>query len=391
MSSIPVPGTRPLMDIARARAQLAEADLDAIVANSMRNIFYMTGFPIFDALIEPEASAFAVLRTSGMDLPSVTVAVSERYYGKDFPLFAREVYYANYYVKNAPALDKVAGSAFDALIDMITAAAGANGRVGFELDQLPVTLHQRIAKALPNLTMVDAAPIFRELRMIKTEEEVDRVRRAVQLTEQSIDEAFVRIRVGTSENEIARWINEGIIARGGDPLYVTLGIAGRGAYGVNYPTDRKVTKGEVVRADVAARYGHYHSDLGRCCVVGPASAEQTEYYRVGYEGLRAGIESIKAGQPIGEVFDAALKVPHTTGHPEFKRHHIGHGIGLQAHEWPFLKPGVRDPIRTGMVLAVEVPYYVYDLGGFSPEDILVVRDDTIDVFSSAPKELPVVG
>ncbi|MEX2015304.1 MAG: Xaa-Pro peptidase family protein, partial [Candidatus Hydrogenedentales bacterium] len=303
----------------------------------------------------------------------------------------REVVYGNYYVKDAPKLDGAAASAFDALVGMIKQADAENGRIGYELDHLPVSLHARLREALPGTTMVDASPIFRELRTIKTPEEVDRVRRATQITEEAIDEAFARIRVGTTEKEVAAWINEGVIARGADPLYVTLGAAGRGAYGVGYPTDRAFVAGEVIRADVSARYGHYHSDLGRCCVVGSATAEQTEYYRVAYEALQAGIGAVAAGRPIGEVFAAAIKVPHTSGHPEFQRHHIGHGIGLQAHEWPFLKPGVNDSIRAGMVLAVEVPYYVYGLGGFSPEDILVVKEDGVELFSHAPAKLPVVG
>jgi len=392
MSSRLVPTDGPLIDLDRARRVIRAAGLDGIVASSMRNVFYLSGHSYFDHLIEPESIAFAVLPADAGRPSHVTVSSSERYVEEDFPVWASSrVLYGSYYVKNGPPAGEHAPGAVEAAVAALHAAGLEHGRVGWELDLLPVNVRERIAAALPAMRMEDGTAAFKELRMLKTPREVARVRRATEITEEAIEEAFARIRVGVTEDQISRWIGEGIVQRGAEPLYVQVGTNGRGALGVSYPTARRVQAGDVIRTDVAAVYGHYTSDLGRCCVVGAPSSEQAAYYRVAYEALQAAMDAVGPGRTVREVFDAGVAVPRAAGYADFQRHHVGHGIGLQAHEWPFLKPSSAETIRPGMVLAIEVPYYVYGLGGFSPEDILVVTDRGAEPFSRAPSTLPVVG
>ena len=193
-----------------------------------------------------------------------------------------------------------------------------------------------------------------------------------------------------SEAELAKAIYVELAEREVEPVYCLIGSGRRSALGIPYPTTKAMEAGEVVRVDIAAAYGQYHTDLGRSFVVGPSTQRQREAYRVAREALDAAIDAAVAGVETDAVVHAAMASVEASGHTELKRHHVGHGVGLQAHEWPFLRAG-GGRIAAGSVLALEVPYYIYDMGGFAPEDVVVVHDGWIERLSTSPVELPSVG
>ena len=97
------------------------------------------------------------------------------------------------------------------------------------------------------------------------------------------------------------------------------------------------------------------------------------------------IETIKPGVSVSKVYDAGVQGVREAGHPRFWRQHIGHGIGLEIHETPSLADG-KDLIEAGMVLAVEIPYYIIGVGGFRVEDILLVESDGCRLLSTIDRE-----
>jgi Xaa-Pro aminopeptidase len=193
-----------------------------------------------------------------------------------------------------------------------------------------------------------------------------------------------------TERELATRIALGIVKRGAEVLYVQAGT-GAAAAGRYLPTDRKINRGDIIRTDVCAVVEGYHSDLGRCYVVGEPTPEQERTYGTAYRALQAGLAALKPGARAREVFDSALAVWHQSGFEQVRRHHVGHGLGLEPHEPPVLRPDNETLIEPGMVIAVEVPYYVYGFGGFAPEDVVVVEDGGNIQFSHAPAELRSVG
>ena len=114
-------------------------------------------------------------------------------------------------------------------------------------------------------------------------------------------------------------------------------------------------------------------DVARMAVVGePGEREQRAYDAV-EAGVQAALDAIRPGVEGGAVFEAAVTAVRAAGLPEFRRHHVGHGIGLEPAEAPWLRPG-GDTLEAGMVLRVETPYY--ELGGFGvnvKETVLVTR------------------
>jgi Xaa-Pro aminopeptidase len=299
--------------------------------------------------------------------------------------------YGNFWITGGPPVDgEVAPDSVAAFARGLRGIGADRGRIGLELDLLPVALHRRIVDALPGLEIVDSSHIFTELRKRKTSGEVERIRAATHAIEAAIEEAFASIRVGVTEREIDRWIREGLIRRGAEPVSLSLGTNGRGALVWSFVTDRPVAGGDVVRADITASYGGYCSDLARSCVVGEPTDEQAAYYNAAYDAVQTGIATVRGGGQTGDVFEAAMGVARGHGFPDFKRPHVGHGLGLQVHEAPYLSPSGGE-IPVDAVVAVECPFYVYGLGGFSPEDVLVVGQAGLERLTHAPPELPVVG
>ena len=388
MTSMPVAATEPFVDVDRARMLLGEAGVDALAASSLRNLCYLSGLVSLDYLCEPDASAFAVLGAG--DEAFVTVPVAGCYVLEEYPVWPRTIFFGNFYIEGGPPVEVEAPDAVAALARGLGELGLDRGRIGLELDLLPVALHRRIADALPGATLVDATPMFRELRMRKTQPEVERIRTATRALERAIGDAMGRIGVGVREREIDRWVRESLIEQGVEPVTIGVGSRNNGANVWSYATDRAVERGDVIRFDCTCSYGFYHSDLARTCVVGEATPEHEAYYAAVHGAVEAGIGAVRAGGSTRAVYEAALAVPHAAGFADFRRHNFGHSVGLQVHEAPLLTAEEQE-IPGGAVLAVESPYYIYGLGGFASEDVLIVRDDGNERLTYAPSALPVVG
>jgi len=377
-----------LFDEHRLRLAMDESGLDALVAHSPRNYYYLSGFASLDYVIEPEAANFAVFPRDGR-LPLVTIPRSEQMALLTEPVRAHQILLTGaFYVDGYETSDaSSADSPRTALLHALREIKADRGRIGVESELLPAELDRWLRHELPHADLVDASGLLRELRMIKTPEEARRIRVACEATDLAISETVPAVRPGMTERDVARLITAALVERAVTPVYVQ--VATGAVAGLCGPSDRPISAGDVVRADVAASFGGYHSDLGRSFAVGTPSARQVDLYSAAREALETAIAAVVNGVAVADVFEAGLSAWHRNGYPQVKRHHIGHGIGLQAHEAPMIAPASRARIAPGMVLAVEVPYYVFGVGGFAPEDIVWVTDDARERFTTAPPELPI--
>jgi Xaa-Pro aminopeptidase len=381
----------PLFDMERMAAAMDRAGLAAVVSHSQRNFYYLSGFRSLDYVIEPEAANYIVLPRDPSRPAFVTIPSSERLAVEDEPIWVpRKVFCGNFFVHQSPPQDGLtARSTFDGLVLAVQEGGLAECRVGFELELMPVAVFQGLRSALPRMEIADASPLLRLVRMVKTQEELRRLRTVCEITEQAINESIPQVRPGMRDYDLAEVVAGAIVARGAEVLYVQVALPG--AAGLGLPVGRKFENGQVVRLDVAAICQQYNSDLGRGFVLGDATPEQKDTYRAAIHALQAGIDAVRAGCQAKDIFNTAMAAWSTQGYSHVRRHHVGHGLGLQAHEAPLLKPTVDEVIQPNMVLAIEVPYYIYGHGGFAPEDALIVGADSNTRLTHVPSELPVVG
>jgi Xaa-Pro aminopeptidase len=148
-----------------------------------------------------------------------------------------------------------------------------------------------------------------------------------------------------------------------------------------------IQKGDVLVSGAGADIDGYLSELERTMIVGEPAAEQKR----GFEAMLAlqtrAIEVMAPGVPVAEVELATARLAEELGVAGNLRHHVGHSIGLEGHEAPFLDRGDEAVLETGMVFTVEPGVYIKDLGGFRHSDTVVITDAGRRVMTDYPREL----
>ena len=132
----------------------------------------------------------------------------------------------------------------------------------------------------------------------------------------------------------------------------------------------------------SSQVSHVMLTVCKVFAAGEPSELARKYYKVSSEAEKAAINAVKPGVKASEIFEKAVEVPRRLGYLDYYRHHVGHGIGLSPHEKPVLSPENNTRIEHNMILCIEVPYYIWGLGGFSPEDTLLVTEKGIELLTT---------
>jgi Xaa-Pro aminopeptidase len=167
-----------------------------------------------------------------------------------------------------------------------------------------------------------------------------------------------------------------VAARHATPYATTITFGENAALPAAYPSDRALRAGDLVRFDLGCVFKGYRADVARMAALGEPGAHAQRVYDAVEAGVGAALDAIRPGVEAGAVFEAAVAAVRAAGIPNFRRHRVGHGIGLEPAEAPWLVPG-GGPLEAGMVLRVETPYYELGaLGVNVKETALVTRDGT---------------
>jgi len=235
----------------------------------------------------------------------------------------------------------------------------------------------------------DATPVFDALRMVKTEEEQALIREAGKRTNAAIAATHARLKSGLSEMEVSRILEE---------EFRRQGVSGGGlvqfgpdsAFPHGGPADRKLQKGDTVLIDAGCRVRGYSSDITRTVSFGDPSNELHKVYDIVDKAQMAGINALRAGAIPEEVDRAARKVIEDAGYGQYFTHRLGHGLGMDGHEHPYLVHGNRTPLSAGNVVTVEPGIYMEGKFGVRIEDDYVVTETGPRSLSVRPGDLVVV-
>lgn len=236
----------------------------------------------------------------------------------------------------------------------------------------------------------DATAVFDALRMIKSDEEQAFIREAAHRTNLAIDGTHKRMHAGMSESEVARILEEEFAKQGvrGGGL-VQFGPSSAFPHGA--PAERRLAKGDPVLIDCGCKVRGYNSDITRTVSFGSPSDEFRKVYATVNRAQVAGIEALKAGAAGEEVDRAARKVIEDAGYGKYFTHRLGHGLGMDGHEQPYLVAGNKKPLAAGNVETIEPGIYIPDHFGVRIEDDYAVKSDGAKSLSVRPGELVVVG
>ncbi len=259
-------------------------------------------------------------------------------------------------------------------------------RIGIE----PTTRYGTVVKlqeVLKGWQFDDAGDLFTSLRIIKSEEEIALIRRAISITETSIAATFAALEVGVSEHEVAALLSAEMQGRGasGGGL-VQFGPDSSLPHGG--PTGMKLERGMPVLIDAGCRVHGYTSDITRMHFFGDdPSPEYREVFNTVLAAQTAAYESGRPGMACQQLDHIARTVITQAGYGKYFTHRLGHGMGMDGHEPPYLVKGNTRPLEPGMVFTIEPGIYLPDRWGVRIEDDFVVREDGLEVLSSRVSQI----
>ncbi len=270
---------------------------------------------------------------------------------------------------------------------------GANGKlIGVEGIHMRFFEGEVIRRSAPAATVVDATEPLAELRMHKDAGEVALLRRAIDISERALRAMFDEVQVGMSEIEAAAILEGHIKTLGGDGLsFGTILHAGANTpLPHSGPLDYRIQHGDPLIVDFGATYNGYCADITRTVFVGEVSAEQRAFYKIVQEANEAGRRAARPGLTCESVDMAARQVFVDAGYEHLIRHRTGHGLGLEAHEAPYIVIGNKRVLEPGMVFTVEPGIYRMGEIGVRIEDNMLITEDGAESLTTFTRDLMVI-
>ena len=275
---------------------------------------------------------------------------------------------------------------------LVKRSLGAVSEIGVEKDHLTLLAAEQLTSRTGAAELVDVGPELRRLRLIKHEDEVEKLQRAADITDQAYERVVSRLRPGQSEVDVALMIASAIGDLGGTLAFRPLVQSGPNSAQPHFePSGRKLAPGDLVLLDFGGAFEGYKADTTRMAVVGEPDQRQKEIHELVLAGHDAAIAAVRAGVTTGDVDAAARRVIDAGGYgPQFF-HRIGHGLGLEDHEDPSMDPGSDRVLEAGMVFTIEPGVYIPEWGGVRIEDDVVVEEGGCRVLTKADRSLRVIA
>ena len=267
----------------------------------------------------------------------------------------------------------------------------AGRRIAFDEANLPYVGFRLLQEA--GVDTVPTAGIVESLRAVKDDEELASIRRAGALADEVFGALAQERFSGRSERELAWWVERSFRDAGAEglsfPSVVAAGETATTPHAV--PGDAPIEEGVLVIVDAGCVVDGYCSDCTRTFAVGEISERLSELYALCLEAQLAGLAAIGPGVS-GRDADAASRAPiAAAGLSEAYGHGLGHGVGLQIHEAPVLRPESTDVLEPGNVVSVEPGIYLPGEGGVRIEDLVAVTGDGAERLTRFTKDLLTVG
>ena len=232
-----------------------------------------------------------------------------------------------------------------------------------------------------------------DMRIIKSESEAEKLRKAQRIAEEAYLELLDFIKIGMTEKEISAKLEYLMKTKGAEKVaFDLITVTGKKTslpHGV--PSDNKICDGDLITFDIGAVFEGYHSDMTRTIGIGNVTDEQIEIYNIVLKAHLAGLDAVKAGVSGYDVDKVARDIIKDAGYGEYFGHSTGHGVGLEIHESPYASVKSKDILKAGMTLTVEPGIYLPDKFGVRIEDTVIVTENGYETLASIPKELIILS
>jgi Xaa-Pro aminopeptidase len=279
------------------------------------------------------------------------------------------------------------------LIELLKETYLEDGTIGLVGDDiLPAAIDRQLLQELPGLTLEPEPNIVASMRAIKSPGELDLLRRAALCADAALMTANAMIRRGgVTEREVCAEAIAAAMRAGADFVrYFRVHSGPWSAYGSRWPQamDRTIEPGEIVALDAIGAYQGYGFDVNRTTVCGEPDAETRRLLETTLEATNAAVEQIRPGVAVASVADAAVAVMQRGRYGDYFGGMMGHGIGLETVELPYLKVGEPTLLEPNMVLCVEPGLFIPEVAGAAIEQEVVVHElGPTEVITPTPMNL----
>ena len=248
-------------------------------------------------------------------------------------------------------------------------------------------------KEIVKTNIVDGSDAIWEMRMIKTNAEVERIKHICSIASDAYYDLPSKLNIGDTEREAVNKLKIDIINRGADNVPFMPGISGKGGVSqiVCGPSDKIIENGDILFIDTGSTFDGYFCDFDRNFAFGSTTSEVEKVYEILWHATDAGINAAKPGASTFDIFNAMNKIisdGNTVGNNVGR---LGHGLGLQLTEPPSHRPGDNTIIKENMVLTIE-PGMEYANGKMivHEENVIIRKDGAELITKRAPKEIPII-
>jgi Xaa-Pro aminopeptidase len=352
--------------LARLRARMSTAEIDALLVTKLANVRYLTGFT----------------GSAGMLLVA-----------PDRALFVTDGRYTE------QSREQIEASHADVRIEIgLTAAAqhaslatvvAPGTRLGLEEYSVTWAEQRGFVSVFEGADVVPAGALVEELRRMKDLGEVDRIRRACAIADDAFQALLPRLADGITERQFALELEFGMRQRGasGNSFDPIIASGPNGAKPHARPSDRVIGRNELVVCDFGCMVDGYCSDMTRTVSLGDPGPDARHLYDVVLASQQAGRALVAADVACSEIDRASRDVIADAGWADAFSHSTGHGVGLEIHEAPRVAATGRDTLVVGDVVTVEPGVYLPGIGGVRIEDTVVVAATGFEPLTLTPKDL----
>jgi Xaa-Pro aminopeptidase len=241
---------------------------------------------------------------------------------------------------------------------------------------------------LGSIELLPADDLFARLRMVKSAEEVDRIRHSCGIADACFSHVQRMIQPGVSEFDLSLEIEFFIRRSGAEIAFPPIVVSGeRSARPHGVPSEKKLETGDFVTMDFGAKFGGYCSDITRTIVVGKASDRHREVYEAVLRAQVAAIDQAKPGMAARDLDAVARNLLAESDLAQYFGHGLGHGLGKAVHDPGRLASTSDDVLAEGQVWTIEPGVYIEGFGGVRIEDDIVLTNSGAELLTHSPKHL----
>ena len=344
------------------QSELAEGQ--ALLVASIPNRFYLTGFETSDGYV---------------------------FITRDFACFLIDFRYVE---KAKNIVKSCAVRLSTAPFDEIKALCAEHGvkTLFVESEYVSMSLHAKLAAAVAPTEIADSDrfdALLRDMRSIKNAQELDLIRQAQKLTDDTFDYITARITEGRTERDVMLDMEFYMRKLGSEGVsFDFIVVSGKNSslpHGV--PTDKKIERGDFITMDFGAVVEGYRSDMTRTVALGQVSDEQKRVYDTVLAAQLAGIAAVKPGLVCKDIDKVARDIIYNAGYEGCFGHGLGHSVGIEIHERPLFNTRCDTVLKAGTIMTVEPGIYLENRFGVRIEDMVYVTEDGCIDLTGSPKEL----